>query len=540
VFFYHFDAKNLPPDLDVQTGGGFNNDTRSNKIDTKYTCGVALMAAPFFITAGLVSRVAGYDSESGFSMLHIRLMSLAAVVYLILGLFFLKKFLDHYFQSFIVYFVITLIFLGTNLFYYSLIDGIMSHVYSFFLFSLFLFALKRFLLTNNNAFFILLSVCFSLVVLIRPTNIILGLVFFTFDIETPSDWLTRFRYLLKPRYILGFLVIIFIIFLPQMVYWKYLSGNWIHFSYQGEGFDNWRNPRWTAVLFSPVNGLFTYTPLAFIFIAGIGMMIFKKMGDGWVVAVVFMAVTLICSSWKMWYFGCSLGQRSFAEYYAVLAIPFGYASEWIFSRRNMLFGAMLLFILFFMVYFNLRYTISLYRIDRCYYGSTWDWEHYRQTVERAGIISPVHQLNSYENDFENLALCPVRKPSEVFTRSGQYSIAACENGGITPLYSVRLDDFGYPYPKTMAVELWGLKPGARNTGASLGYTVTQGTRIVFSDEVPADAAVKKSMEWSGISAKFIIPDVNDSSLRIDLFVRNPLNVPFYVDDLSLDFHYSWN
>ena len=116
TFFYHFDARKMPADLDVQTGGGFSIDTLHNKIDTKYTYGVALLASPFFVAAGIVSRVAGYHSEYGFSMIYMRMMALAAVVYLLLGLWFLKKFLDCYFQPLISYFVITLIFLGTKLF----------------------------------------------------------------------------------------------------------------------------------------------------------------------------------------------------------------------------------------------------------------------------------------------------------------------------------------------------------------------------------------------------------------------------------------
>jgi hypothetical protein len=126
TFFYHFDTHKMPADMDVQTGGGFSIDTLNNKIDTKYTCGVALLASPFFMASGLVSRIAGYHSESGFSLIYMRMMGLAAVIYLVLGLWFLKRFLNFYFSQAVSLFVITVIFLGTNLFYYSLIDGMMS------------------------------------------------------------------------------------------------------------------------------------------------------------------------------------------------------------------------------------------------------------------------------------------------------------------------------------------------------------------------------------------------------------------------------
>jgi hypothetical protein len=199
-----------------------------------------------------------------------------------------------------------------------------------------------------------------------------------------------------------------------------------------------------------------------------------------------------------------------------------------------------LFAVFLLTYFNLRYTISLYRFDRCYYGSTWDWDHYLRTVERAGIISPVHQMKSYENDFENLALSPVPHPSTVFTRSGQYSIAANTTGGITPLYTARLNDFGYPWPKMMDVDVWVLKPGALATGAVLGYTLSHGNEVLFGEEQPVDSLLQSPLTWSKISKRFIIPDVNDSSLVVSVFVRNPLRSLFYVEDLKIQYKYKWN
>ena len=540
TYYYHFDTHIMPADLDVQTGGGFGIDTLNNKIDTKYTCGVALLASPFFLVSALVSSIAGYDSEHGFSMLFMRMMSLAAVVYLIMGLWLLKQFLDHYFRPAISLFVITLIFLGTNFFYYSLIDGMMSHVYSFFLFSLFLFSLKKYLLPESLSWFVLLSITLSLAILIRPTNILLGLLIFTWDAANPAEWLRRLKLFLKPAHLLIFFGILFIVLLPQLIYWKYLSGNWLHFSYRDEGFTNWRNPRVFEVLLSPVNGLLTWTPLVFFFLAGIVLMLFRKIQNGWLIAAIFVMVTLICASWKMWYFGCSYGQRSYIEYFAILAVPFGYVATALISAQKLWLSTILFFFLFLFAYFNLRMTCSLYRFERCYYGSSWDWDHYLRSVERAGFLSPVRQVQSYQNDFENLALSPVVKPSKVFTRSGQYSIFANDKGGNTPLFSIRLDDFGYPYPKTMDVEIWALKPGKQPTGASLGYTMCRGDDILFSDEQPLDSLVKNRMTWSKVSKTFIIPDVNDSSMQIRIFIHNPGRAMLFADDLKVDYHYRWN
>ena len=540
TFFYHFDTRRMPANLDLATGGGFSIDSRTNKLDTKYTYGVALMESPFFLAAGVVSRIAGVDDEHGFSMLYMRLMGLAAVVYLVLGLWFLKKFLDFYFQPAVGFFVILLVFLGTNLFYYSVIDGMMSHLYSFFLFSLFLWLLKQYHDQATYSRFILISLALSLAILIRPTNILLGLLFFAWDAGTPSVCIQRVKQFLKPMYSITFLAILFLLFIPQLVYWKYLSGHWLHFSYSGEGFANLRHPMILEVLFSPVNGLFAYAPLVLIFLAGTGLMLFQKIRNGWPVALLFCLVTLVCASWKMWYFGCSYGQRSFIEYYALLSVPFGYFTAWLFSLRRYAVATTLFFVIFLFTWFNLRYTISLYRYERCYYGSTWDWDHYYRSFVRACILPGGDRIQSFENDFENLSLLPVVRPSQVYTRSGLYSIATREKDGFTPLFSSRLDDYGHPWPKMMEVEAWVLKPGRMATGASLTYTLNRGDEVLFGDDRPIDSVLKSPGTWSEAKASFIIPDVNDSSLQIRIFIRNPKRALLFIDDIRVKYRYTWN
>ena len=415
----------------------------------------------------------------------------------------------------------------------------MSHVYSFFLFSLFLYILKIYRESKSMRLFILLSIIFSLVVLIRPTNIILGLLFFALDAAGFTEMQCRLKKLLEPAHILSFAAILSIVFLPQLVYWKYLSGNWLHFSYRDEGFTNLLHPEAAGVLFSPLNGLLAYTPMALIMLLGIAGMIVRKRANGRLIALVFIMVTMICASWKMWYFGCSFGQRSYIEYYAILAVPMGYFITWIFNMRRLIASTILLFVVFLFVYFNLRYTISFYRFERCYYGSTWDWDHYLRSVQRAGIISPVGQIKSFENDFENLALSPVVRPSKIFTCSGLYSISSDKNAGTTLLYSARLDEFGYPYPKMIEVEAWFLKPGNRITDASLSYTLNRGREILFSDDQPLDSLVQKPLTWSKVGKTFIIPDVNDSSLQINVFIKNPKHVLLFADDLKIKFRYHW-
>jgi hypothetical protein len=465
---------------------------------------------------------------------------LAAVFFLVTGLWLLWKFLIRTFRPAVAFTVILLLFVGTNLFYYSLVDGLMSHVYSFFLFSLFLFSMQKERETGKYGWCLLTNFSIALAVLIRPTAILLVAVYLLWDAGSRKAIAERLKQFLSPSRGGVLLAFLFILFLPQMFYWKHLSGHWLFFSYKDEGFTRLADPKIPEVLFSPVNGLFLYTPLALFFVAGIVMMILRKAQNGWLMAGLFALITWIFASWKMWYFGCSFGQRSYIEYFALFAVPLGFFATGLFRAKPVIPAALLFFLLFFTVYYNLRLTCSLYRFDKCYFGSTWDWDHYARTLERAGIISPIRQTKTFTNDFENMAILPVKKPSPLFTRSGQYSVAANTKGVETTLWSAALSGFGNPVPKTIGAEVWILKPGRASTGASLYYTLSKDTTILFSDSICLDSLVRESLSWVRVSKTFIVPDIYDSAMQLRIFIRNPKKKMLCADDLALRFRYGWN
>jgi hypothetical protein len=538
TFFCHFDSRRMPDSIDVKTGGGFSIDTLTNKLDVKYTYGVALLQSPFFAASWLWGKIAGIDDEQGFSMTYLWFLRLSSIFYVMAGCWFLKRFLDHYFPPPVTPLVILFLFLGTGLFYYTVMDGLMSHSYSFFLFALFLFSLKRFL--DDGAFrcFLVLSISLALAILIRPTSIMLLSLPFLWDVRRPGEIFQRAGKLLQLRYLTVFAVILFLLFFPQMVYWKYLTGSWIHYSYGSEGFSLWRHPRIAEVLFSPLNGLFTHTPMVLFSLAGMVYMVILKKQNGWLLLAVFFAVTYLSASWKMWYFGCSYGQRSYIEYMALFAVPLGWIFAQLLRMRRMLPAGLLFFLLFLTTWFNLRYAFSLYRFERCYYGSVWDWPHYRFWLGKAGVLWPVPPPDSFVNDFENLAIFPGIKPSEIFTRSGQYSVAA--NQHETTLFTVDLIKRGNPIPNRAAVTFWMLKPGSQPTGATLVFAFSRDTTVIFSSHFPLDPVVLRPMAWTLVRKTFIIPDLNNPAQRIRIYISHPVRSVFFMDDLEVKYLNNWN
>ena len=350
------------------------------KIDTRYTYGVAILETPFFLVSDLVANVRYQPDHpeehhhemfrnDGFSFVYAWGIAIAAWFYTVLGIWLLKEVLKRYFSLRVALFTVFLVLCGTNLLYYMAKESGMSHAYSFFLFSWILYMMPRFLKRADLLNSLAIAFATGLVVLIRPTNIIILLIFLGWEVYSLKDLKDRILHFLKPKYLVRFGLIAAVtalLFVPQMMYWKYMHGTWLAYSYKDEGFTNWNKPKLLHVWFSHQNGLFAYTQIAFFAVLGLFFSIREKRGSGILVLIMFLMASYLFASWWAWWFGGALGHRCFVEYYALLALPLGMLIEKAFrSKARVLPIAMVCAFLFF-VYANIK---------MCYlYAPPWDGE----------------------------------------------------------------------------------------------------------------------------------------------------------------------
>jgi hypothetical protein len=132
---FGFDARRFPAGLDTLTGGGFTLDTLTGRVLTKYTSGVALLQAPFYLAGHGAAHVLGIPAGH-FGPVDRVIVDVAAPVLLSLGLWCLFLVLRVRHGDGLSAWTLLGIYAGSNLFYYTIGDPGMSHVYSFFLFAL--------------------------------------------------------------------------------------------------------------------------------------------------------------------------------------------------------------------------------------------------------------------------------------------------------------------------------------------------------------------------------------------------------------------
>jgi hypothetical protein len=344
----------------------------------KYTSGVALMELPFFLGARAYCRWKGEDETDIFNVVFCWAMAFSGYFYGFLGLFFLKRALERYFSPLVTFWTLMSVFFGTNLFYYTTKELGMSHAYSFCLFAFMVWRIPIFYEKPDGKNTLLLGGALGWMTLIRPTNGLMAVFFLLYDVYSWPQWQARRLFWQQHwRLIPVGLAAGAVIFIPQMCYWKTMLGHWFVYSYQGETFKYWNAPKYLEVLFDVQNGLFTYTPMAFLMVAGLVMGWRVQAWQARVSTFLFLLITYLFASWWAWWFGGAFGHRCYVEWYAVLALPLAGWLQWVLAlpHRGQRLAWMSLVVFF--IYYSVRLSY-LYVI----LGGPWDGPEWRWNPER--------------------------------------------------------------------------------------------------------------------------------------------------------------
>ena len=366
IFIYKdlsFDfVKDLPDDFE----GTIWPIPMSNGIHTlKYSIGTAIMILPFFIVAHIYSSLAGIEAN-GYTWPYHFFILVAAIFYLLAGLLYLRKVLLNYFSENIVVASLVILALGTNLLYYSTIDPGMSHIYSFFLFSAFLFHFTSFYQKEKWIDALSIGMFSALIVIVRPSNIFIFLFFLLYRGSYGlKDW---FNFLWRNR---SKLVVILLIGLAlsflQFSYWKYSTGNWLYDSYGEERF-YFLKPHLIDGVFSYRKGWLVYTPLMTLALIGF-FFLRKKVPKLFYPILVFTVLNIyIVFSWWCWWYGGGFGTRPLVESYALLSLPIAATVDRLWNSSILIKAISIVLVVFF-IYLNI-FQSRQYRIAQLHYEST--------------------------------------------------------------------------------------------------------------------------------------------------------------------------
>ena len=135
-----------------------------------YHVGVAILQLPFFLLAHAFASITSYPA-TGYS--HLYSILLSASFYGALASFFMLKVVSRHFSTLVSVVTILCLIFGTNLIYYTSFEPGMSHIYSLFLMSCFIYQVGVFLDRPTFRTGMFLGLTLGLITVVRPSNLLI-------------------------------------------------------------------------------------------------------------------------------------------------------------------------------------------------------------------------------------------------------------------------------------------------------------------------------------------------------------------------------
>lgn len=294
---------------------------KSGNYVMKYSSGQALAELPFFTIGHLWAKNSSKYPADGFSYPYQKSIGVGMFLLSLIGLFYLRKILLLFFKDSTVAILLLAYVIGTNYINYAAIDQAMTHSTLFTIYALLIWHTIKFYKHYRYKNIIFIGFLCGLACLIRPTEIISVLIpllwnitnFYSFKQRIIQLTTTHFsKVLFAGLVFLGVIVI-------QPIYWKYVSGEWIVYSYQDQGF-SWLNPHFRNYLMSYWSGWWRYSPM--MVLPFVGLFIYRSGQPSPLLILGFSLLSLyIVCAWDVWDYG-GTGGRAMVQYYPILAFPF--------------------------------------------------------------------------------------------------------------------------------------------------------------------------------------------------------------------------
>ena len=317
------DVNKLLSSLDTnQVGRPFKIDERKSAMVNKYPVGVAMLQAPFYLAGIAAEYVFKKPPKNYFQGLRIRFVEVSAPFYVAVGLILLYLFLAEFGISTLARLMaLSAILFGSSLYYYTVMEGTMSHAYSFFLFSAFNFVFWRLVTVSERwpwKLYVLLGLIIAGILLVRPFNaVLLGINALVLTSLAPAGFLPALKKIMQGLVVI--LPILVICAIPQLLYYKHAYGSFFVYSYGYESF-KFQKPELIKSLVNPRAGMLIYTPLFVVLILSTILVALKR-PQFWLLLVLFLGMFYVNSSWWSWHFGCGFGLRPYVEWMPILVLP---------------------------------------------------------------------------------------------------------------------------------------------------------------------------------------------------------------------------
>ena len=283
-----------------------------NPIDI-YHMGLSIVFLPSYTIADIIASIGGYE-RNGFSTPYKYAYHLNGLLFIFLGLLYLRKLLLLFSKDQYVALALILVYLGTNATFTFSRQYDLPHLFLFSLNAIWIFHFFRFFQNDTRKNLIYAAIIFGLTTCVRPTQVILGLLPFILILRKEKNLLSTIRTLL------AFPVFAFIWNIPQIIYWYTVGGSLFIPNLHTEKIVL-TDPNLIDFLFSYRKGWLVYSPAFLLLIPGFFYLFKKNRTLFWGSITASFAYIYVMSSWECWWYASSFGSRVMTDIYPLLAVP---------------------------------------------------------------------------------------------------------------------------------------------------------------------------------------------------------------------------
>jgi hypothetical protein len=522
-----------------------------------YTCGFSYIYAPFFFIGHLWAILGGY-AQDGFSFPYQFMVAHGLLLCVLPGIYFLRRVLLEYFTDIETTVTIFFLVLGTNYFHESFNDYIQPHAVLFTAYAILLYLTQRWHKNQELEIAILMAILMAWMILSRPSEILCLLIPLFWGVYDKQSFILKFKLLTNNWRQLGLMVLAgFMVGIPQLLYWKTVTGNYLFYSYQQtEGFD-FDGRYLFNVLFSFKKSWFVYTPI--IIFPIIGLFILKNRNRMIYVAILLFILTnfYLLASWAAWWNGGSFGMRYFVESYAVMAIPWAYVNRSILKSNILvkfsLFAVMLGFVLLnlFQTWQYTNWIIPADRMTKEYYKRIFlktkvtEEDRSLMEVERSyaenempfnSVDYNVKTIGYFDFDSLNSTFIEPNMLDTTFKVDGKYSMKVDKERPYSATLSIPHHLITHKDHAWIRASVYYLSPvDMKESPLSLVITYDhEGRKSYKYRGYELEKYPNKPGEWNFFTVDWMTPfpyDVNDP---LKVYIWNRGDKPIYIDKFKIE------
>jgi hypothetical protein len=421
----------------------------------KVAMGTSICYLPFFTVSHLVAKNSNSWEANGYSEPYQVGLLLSSIFFGLLGLLLIRSSMLRFVNDKVAAMVVLLLAFGTHLTFYTTYHGAYSHSYSFCLIALFFWLTLKWHDNQKWSTSVYIGLVCGLIVLIRPANIIVALLFITWGITNKASLQQRLHLFWEQKFkLLALSGAAFAVVFLQLLYWKTVLGQWVFYSYDGETF-YFSNPHIYEVLFSYRKGWLLYTPIMILSVVGM-FFLFKKTKKGAIAIPLFFLMHLyIISCWHSWWYGGGFGMRPMIDVYPILAIPMGVFLAVMIDKWKLISVTVLGTFSIYLVSLNLfqfdQYKKGMIHWDgmtKEAYWAIWDKENYPPDYDnyilRPNLERSFHGLDEYIGSTADF------KTVKTFQHLCKSTLKKWLPPGVT---SAQLLDSLHPYAEVLSIPL---------------------------------------------------------------------------------------